>query len=93
MRSTFPGRLKRLKATVQSLVGQSCLPDTIYVFVSDNPRTKKTGLAFQGAGDGIGEGILSEADRAYKINIKSAISLKKLKKSRHCKEFDKESRQ
>ena len=53
--STFEGRLGNLKMALQSLAVQSCTPDAIYVFVSQNPFTKS-----QLAGGNDGDGILGD---------------------------------
>ncbi|CAE7646664.1 unnamed protein product [Symbiodinium sp. CCMP2456] len=50
--STFEGRLGNLKMALQSLAVQSCMPDAIYVFVSQNPFTKSQ-LAGGSGGDGV----------------------------------------
>mmetsp|Transcript_59893 Transcript_59893/g.140088 ORF Transcript_59893/g.140088 Transcript_59893/m.140088 type:complete len:609 (+) Transcript_59893:55-1881(+) len=57
--STFEGRLGNLKMALQSLAVQSCTPDAIYVFVSQNPFTKSV-IKGQRAGGNGGDGVVGD---------------------------------
>ncbi|CAE6967887.1 unnamed protein product [Symbiodinium sp. CCMP2592] len=74
--STFEGRLGNLKMALQSLAVQSCTPDAIYVFVSQNPFTKSV-IKGQGAGGNGGDGVVGD-DAFWEdiTNIHSSIIVK-----------------
>lgn len=52
--STFEGRLGNLKMALESLIAQSCPPDTIYVHLSQNPHTQ---AAMKERAQRVGDGV------------------------------------
>eukprot|EP00931_Biecheleriopsis_adriatica_P124327 TRINITY_DN99466_c0_g1_i1.p1 TRINITY_DN99466_c0_g1~~TRINITY_DN99466_c0_g1_i1.p1 ORF type:complete len:552 (+),score=100.51 TRINITY_DN99466_c0_g1_i1:63-1718(+) len=67
--STFEGRLGNLKMALESLIAQSCPPDTIYVHLSQNPYTK---AAVKESAKRVGDGVTG--DEAFWQVIRSLSS-------------------